>query len=193
METLDLRSIRLFVEDWGGPIGLGFAGRRPELIHSLMISNTWAWPAQDTPQLVRFSFLAGSFIDRFLITRLNILTRILVPYRLIARKMSPAEVQGYYKPHSARESRIPQAIFPREILASHVYLREVEVGFDKLAKKPVLLLWGERDVAFGAAERLSFLDHFPHAEIVLLPNAKHIVHVDEPDCTVDAILAFDKK
>ena len=40
VEALNLRAIRLFVEDWGGPIGLGFAGRRPDLIHSLVISNT---------------------------------------------------------------------------------------------------------------------------------------------------------
>jgi haloalkane dehalogenase len=65
VEALNLRDIHLFVEDWGGRIGLGFAGRRPELIHLLIITNTWAWPAQDTPQLRRFSFLAGSFLGRF--------------------------------------------------------------------------------------------------------------------------------
>jgi haloalkane dehalogenase len=105
--------------------------------------------------------------------------------------MGPTEVQGYYLPYPTRESRLPQAIFPREILASHAYLREVEAGLGNLAKKPVLLIWGERDPGCRKAERLRFLDHFNHAEIVLLPNAKHFVHVDEPSRTSDAILAFE--
>jgi pimeloyl-ACP methyl ester carboxylesterase len=39
------------VQDWGGPIGLGFAGRCPDCIRSLIICNTWAWPAQGTKHL----------------------------------------------------------------------------------------------------------------------------------------------
>jgi len=44
--ALDLREIGLVVQDWGGPIGLGFAGRHPDRIRALIICNTWAWPAQ---------------------------------------------------------------------------------------------------------------------------------------------------
>ena len=39
------------VQDWGGPIGLGFAGPRPELVHSFIIRNTQAWPATNAMSL----------------------------------------------------------------------------------------------------------------------------------------------
>ncbi len=37
---LDLDEIGLMVQDWGGPIGLGFAGRHPDHIRTLLICNT---------------------------------------------------------------------------------------------------------------------------------------------------------
>ncbi len=40
MDQLGLKDLRIMVQDWGGPIGLGFAGRRPELVHSFIIRNT---------------------------------------------------------------------------------------------------------------------------------------------------------
>lgn len=191
--ALNLQDIRLFVEDWGGPIGLGFAGRRPELIHSLIITNTWAWPAQGSPQLERFSNLAGGFLGRFLITRFNLLERVALPRINIARKMSPTEHQGYYMPYPTAESRLPQTIFPREILASHEYLSEVEGGLAKLASKPVLIIWGESDPGFSATERNRFInDHFNHAKVVLLREAIHFVLVDEPEKSMNAILDFEK-
>ena len=40
--TLDLSGITMMVQDWGGPIGLGVAGRHPERLAALVIGNTWA-------------------------------------------------------------------------------------------------------------------------------------------------------
>ncbi len=39
--TLDLRRITLFVQDWGGPIGLRQVTSRPERFDRLVILNTW--------------------------------------------------------------------------------------------------------------------------------------------------------
>ena len=43
VDRLGLQHLTLMVHDWGGPIGLGFAGRRPDLVHRLIIGNTFAW------------------------------------------------------------------------------------------------------------------------------------------------------
>lgn len=39
--SLDLRDITLFVQDWGGPIGLAQAATMPERFSRLVIMNTW--------------------------------------------------------------------------------------------------------------------------------------------------------
>lgn len=41
IETLDLRDITLFVQDWGGPIGLAQPVALPERFSRLVIMNTW--------------------------------------------------------------------------------------------------------------------------------------------------------
>ena len=40
IEALDLHDITLVMQDWGGPIGVGYAVRHPERIHSLVLMNT---------------------------------------------------------------------------------------------------------------------------------------------------------
>src|SRR6266545_2846725 len=47
VERLGLDGITLFGYDWGGPIGLWFAGRRPARIRALVLGNSWAWPATE--------------------------------------------------------------------------------------------------------------------------------------------------
>lgn len=73
VDHLGLADLRIMVQDWGGPIGLGFAGRRPELIHSVVLGNTFAWPAQRSKGMAAFSKVVGSGLARFLITRYNTL------------------------------------------------------------------------------------------------------------------------
>jgi haloalkane dehalogenase len=51
--ALDLRDVTPVVQDWGGPIGLGLAGRQSDRISALVIGNTWAWPADGDPRLTR--------------------------------------------------------------------------------------------------------------------------------------------
>ena len=42
LESLDLRDATVVPQDWGGPIGLAWAARHPERIHSLALLNTIA-------------------------------------------------------------------------------------------------------------------------------------------------------
>ncbi len=65
--ALDLRDLTLMVQDWGGPIGLGFAGRHPERVRALVIGNTWAWPVNGDPHFDRFARVMGGPVGRFAI------------------------------------------------------------------------------------------------------------------------------
>lgn len=41
IETLDLRNVTIFVQDWGGPTGLAQVARMPDRFSRLVIMNTW--------------------------------------------------------------------------------------------------------------------------------------------------------
>lgn len=191
VDALKLQDIRMMVQDWGGPIGLGFAGRRPELINSLFIGNTWAWPAQNVKHIATFSKIAGSGFARFLIVRFNAFINVLMPAG-INRKLSVAEMNAYRGPFPTPQSRRPIALFPKEILDSRDYLAQVEAGLARLRGKPVLLLWADADQGFKESERKRFEQNFPGAATVALQGAKHFVQENAPEQICTEILVFEK-
>lgn len=60
---LGLNEITLVMQDWGGPIGLAFAVRRPELVRRVVLGNTWAWVTTRTEPRGLFSALVGGLRD----------------------------------------------------------------------------------------------------------------------------------
>ncbi len=193
VDALGLDGITLMVHDWGGPIGLGFAGRRPERVRRLIIGNTWAWPITGDPHFERFSALMGGPIGRFLIVNLNAFVNVFIPRGIRRHRRLPPEVMAMYRrPFARRADRLPMAIFPREIRASADYLAEVEAGLARLRDRPTLIVWGTADIAFRARERERFEALFPHHRTVLLPRAGHYIQEDAPDYVLGAIVAWDE-
>lgn len=187
--ALDLSKIGLMVQDWGGPIGLGFAGRHPDRIRALLICNTWAWPAQGTKHLEWFSKIVGGLIGRFLILNFNAFVNLILPSG-VSRRLSLGEMRAYRGPFPTRASRLPTAIFPREILHSRDYLAEVESNLGRLSQKPTLILWGDRDTAFRSAQREQFERFFPNHRTRILEGAKHFVQEEAPDQICEELFTF---
>lgn len=192
VDRLGLNDLRIMVQDWGGPIGLGFAGRRPELVHSLILGNTFAWPAQRSKGMSAFSRIFGSGFARFLITRYNTLAKWLIPAG-INRKLTEQELAAYMGPFATPGSRLPTWIFARNILASEDFLSEVEAGLSKLREKPALIVWGEADGAFRTPDRLRLMGHFPDHRVCLLKGAKHFIQENAPDGISAAILESNER
>jgi haloalkane dehalogenase len=187
VDALDLPKLSIMVQDWGGPIGLGFAARRPDRVQSLIIGNSFAWPA--TPGMKGFSYVFGNPLARFLIRRTNVLARWLIPAG-ISRTLSAAELAAYLGPFPTPASRLPTWIFAREIRASAPYLAEVEAGLARLRDKPALIVWGSADGAFQAADRDRFASLFADHHIVDLVDAKHFIQEDAAPKIAAAILEW---
>jgi haloalkane dehalogenase len=184
--ALELSALTLVVQDWGGPIGLGFAGREPERVRALLIGNTWAWPVNGTPRFEGFSRLVGGPVGGFLIRNFNAFVNVLLPAGIRRKKLTSREMAAYRGPFGDRRSREPTHIFPRQILAARSYLTRVEADLRKLSALPTLIAWGDRDFAFGAPERERFEAYFPNHRTVMLPGAGHFIQEDAPDEIVSA-------
>ena len=74
---------------------LVFAGRRPELVHRLILGNTFAWPADKG--MAAFSRVVGNPLARFLIRRYNTLAKWLIPAGT-NRKLTAPELAAYMGP-----------------------------------------------------------------------------------------------
>ena len=147
VDHLRLDDLTLMVQDWGGPIGLGFAGRRPELVHRLIIGNTFAWPLDGERRIHLFSWLLGGPVGQMLTWTLNFGPRVFFA-RGFAQKPAPEVREMYLAPWRDRGRRTAAVIAPRQLIAASPYLEEVEAILHRLADRPTLIVWGTRDAAF---------------------------------------------
>jgi haloalkane dehalogenase len=186
VDALGLQGLMFMVQDWGGPIGLAVAGKRPDRVKALVIGNTWAWP-DPSPSIARFSKFMGSALGQFLIRYGNVFVNVFVPGGVKRKKLSPEVMAAYRGPFQSVASRTPVVVFPREILASRSFLAEVELGLGGLRDRPALVLWADRDVAFREPERTRFEALFPRHRTRFLRGAGHYFQEDAPDEAAAAI------
>jgi haloalkane dehalogenase len=188
VDKLELENLTMMVQDWGGPIGLGFAGRRPELVHRIVIGNTFAWPLTDRRVRV-FSAALGGWPGRLLNRWFNLVPRVFF-IRGFAHKLPPRVVAQYMAPWRDPLRRAPAAIGPRQLVAASEYLTEVESGLARVADRPALIVWGLRDFAFRDAMRKRFEDSFPNHRTRLFDDASHFLQEDAGERIADEIKSF---
>lgn len=191
---LDLRDIDLVVHDWGGPIGLSVAGKHPERFSRICISNTAAFRSHHLPRLLWMARLP--LVGEFLIRGLN----AFVQTTLLTATAHPLRFrggirQGFVAPYNSWANRIATARFVQDIPTDSGHpswpdLVMLEQSLPRLAAKPMMLLWGEKDWCFTKAMRDQFLDIFPHARSVGLPRAHHLLFEDEPEACLAALREF---
>ena len=153
LESLNLQNITFVVQDWGGPIGLSYALKHPEKIKRLIIMNTWMWSAKGDPHYEKFSGFMGGTVGRFLIRRFNFFARIVMKKAYGDKSKLTKEIHSHYTtPLNTPGKRKGSWVFPKEIIGSTKWLNELWSQKDKISKKPALILWGMRDIAFREEE-----------------------------------------
>ena len=115
VDRLGLGDLTLMVQDWGGPIGLGFAGRRPELVRRLIVGNTFAWPLSGEWRIRLFSWVMGGPIGWSLTWAFNFVPKVFFA-RGLAQKTAPAVRAMYLAPWRDRARRGAAVIAPRQLI-----------------------------------------------------------------------------
>jgi len=189
VDRLALKELTIMVQDWGGPIGLGLGGRRPELVRRLIIGNTFAWPLDQEPRIRTFNWVMAGPIGTSLTSAFNFVPKFFFK-RGLARQPDSEVLRMYLAPWHDPARRSAAVIAPRQLVAASAYLREVEGNLPKLADRPALIVWGTKDFAFRSAERERFERAFPRHKTVLLDNASHFLQEDAGDQISESIKAF---
>jgi len=185
--VLGLKGATLVAQDWGGPIGLATAQRRPGVFDRLVLANTWAWPVNGVLHFEAFSRIIGGPPSRFLVRRLNLLVNAFIPTGHRKRKPTAAEMSHYRRVLDTPERRQASAVLPGSILASRDFFAEIEDGLADLAHLPTLIVWGDADIAFRPQERERLEAVFPEHETVIVEGAGTYVESDAPEEFVAAI------
>lgn len=176
IDTLGLQDITLVVQDWGGPIGLSYAINHPSNVRRLIIMNTWLWPVHRDWYYIGFSKFTGGPIGRYLIRRFNFFVNVIMPQAYSNRARLTADIHAHYQHPLARATdRKGCWVFPGQIIDSSPWLKQLWAQRDKLAHKPILIVWGMKDIAFRPKELRTWAEALPNAQVVELPDVGHFV------------------
>lgn len=153
VDHLDLHGVTLYLSDWGGPIGLDFARRNPERVRRIVISNTWCWPVGDDFRFRSFAFFMSSPLGRYLVRHHNFFVDRLMPMAVGDKGVLTPEVMAHYQnAQPGPEERQASAAFPGHITGASEWLDSIWRDHAWFADKPMLILWGEKDMAFTRRE-----------------------------------------
>jgi len=195
VKGLGLKRVIPVVQDWGGPIGLGYAGRHPDNIAGLVILNSWAFTSHlrtKLPRTLRFLRMKG--IGEWLVGRRNVYVERFLP-KFTERDLPEAVMAGYRHPFPTPQSRTALVQFVRMVpdRPGHkewATMQEVEHNLAHL-DVPTRVLWADKDPAFGKRFALAFRDLLPrHPEPTFFPGAGHFLQEDIPGALVSEIREF---
>lgn len=189
---LGLDRFTLIAHDYGGPIALPLALSDRSPVTRLVLLNTWMWPLDDSPDLVRKGKLAGGAFGRFLYKYANASLRLLTPSAYGDRsKLTKAIHRQYLEVFRDREARVLVLhALARAILGSSAFYARLYTQAHRLRAFPALIVWGMKDSAFQPAQLARWQTVLPEADICRLESAGHWPHEEAPDEVIRAIDAF---
>ncbi len=180
IDHLGLDQVDLIVHDWGGAIGLGWAGAHAARVGKLVVTNTGAFPSPHFPVRLRLCRLPG--LGALMIRGGNAFAGLALSMAA-SRPLSPLARAGLLHPYGNWHDRIATHRFVQDIPfgpgdASWETLLQVEAGLKSLASKEMLLLWGPRDFVFNDTFLGEFKTRFPSAAVRRYDWANHYVFED---------------
>ncbi|HHD57091.1 MAG TPA: alpha/beta fold hydrolase [Desulfobulbaceae bacterium] len=194
LDHLQIERCVLVVHDWGGAIGMGWAGMHPERIAGLVVLNSAAFPSSRIPLRINLCRLplAGALLVRGVNGFAGPATRMAV-----GNPMDPRVREGFLAPYTGWRSRVAIHRFIRDIpmRAGHPSwqtLQRVTASLDGLREKPMLILWGGRDFCFNRPFYEEWRRRFPGAEGCYFAQAGHYVLEDVLPEAVRQITPFVK-
>ncbi len=173
--------------DWGLATAAVVAGRRPDRVAGLVATNGWAWPLAGQPRFALFARLMGGPPGRGLIRRCD--GFVALGLRLGMRRRGPSKrvMRACHAPFRDPADRAVQWRLARATTGATAFLQEAEAGLHRIADRPALVAWGDRDPAFRASERRRLEGLLPRHETVILAGAGHFTPEDAPEALARAI------
>jgi len=196
MDRLELDEVNLVVHDWGGAIGTAWAGRNPERVKRLVVLNTGAFHLPASKALPwQLGLVRNTPLGAFLVRGLNGFARGATWFGVTRRPMPKGVADAYCAPYDTWENRRAVLRFVEDIPLNpgergYDLVSEIAENLPKLADKPILICWGDKDFVFDHHFLDEFIRVFPDAEVHRWADGGHYILEDYSDEIVPLIREF---
>lgn len=185
-----IANFTLVVHDFGGPIGLNFAIKRPEKVKNLIILNSWLWSSKGDPDFVKFSKILKSPLLPFLYRYLNFSPKFILPRSFGDKKISKKTLSQYTKPFADKTQRNGALAFARSLLNDQDWFEELWNKRQAISNKPTLFIWGMKDSVIRPHNLAKFQSGFTNSKTLQLKTCGHFPQEEQPDITAKSIIDF---
>ncbi len=180
LDSLAIKRCVLVVHDWGGAIGMGWAGRHADRVAGVVVLNTAAFRSPLMP--LRIAVCRWPLLGKVLVRGLNGFAGAAI-FMAVAKRMRPEVAQSFLAPYNSWRNRIAVHRFVQDIPMKPTHpswstLVAVEEGLCHLQQVPMLLCWGGRDFCFNDWFYEQWQRRFPQAEAHYYKDAGHYVLED---------------
>ena len=182
INNLHNKKCSLIVHDWGGAIGMGYAGNNPERIEKLVILNTAAFRSPRIP--MRSRICGWTVFGALLVRGCNGFARPALSMA-VTRPLKKEIAEASIAPYDSWRHRIAIHGFVRDIPLSpdhpsYETLVQVETTLARLSegRHPMLILWGGKDFCFDRYFFEEWCKRFPAAENHYFENGGHYILED---------------
>lgn len=180
LDSLAIERCVLVVHDWGGAIGMGWAGKHPDRVAGAVVLNTAAFFASRIP--LRIAVCRWPILGELLVRGLNGFAGAAI-FMAVSKRMRPEIARSFLAPYDSWRNRIAVHRFVQDIpmQAEHpswLTLGRVEQGLTNLAEVPMMLCWGGGDFCFNDWFYQEWQRRFPAAEAHYFKDAGHYVLED---------------
>lgn len=205
LDHLDVADVTLVMQDWGGPIGTGYAVRQPDRVKRLFLANTIAGYGRvtdpDVPQTSDspwFRWIGeGLESGRTEAVLRNAGSTILSVMKIIGSQERDAIddtwIRAYSAPFPDWDSAIGAYEFPIDAYSGRIgdYVIAGAGGVPAIQAKPAILFEGMEDRGIPPQRAIAdFRALWPDAPVVELPGVGHFCQEDAPDVLVAGIDQF---
>ncbi len=189
-EKLDLKEMTLVVQDWGGLLGLGLLGQRPEWFKRVVIMNTFIPVGKKLP----LPFKMWQWFSKY---HPSLPVSGIIQYAS-HNKLSKEVLKAYDTPYPNRKYKAGAKAFPSLVpgrkddpaVKYMIKAREVLENWDK----PALVLFSDKDKVFTGLEKF-FYKLIPTAndqQKITIANAGHFLQEEKGEEIAGYIDAFIK-
>ncbi|MDO8544081.1 MAG: alpha/beta fold hydrolase [Opitutaceae bacterium] len=191
--SLGLKKVHLVVHDWGGAIGMGWAGRHSGLVERIVILNTAAFRAPWIP--ARIAVCRAPIIGPLIVRGLNGFALPATTMAMHRRALTAEEKRAYLFPYDSWANRVAVSAFVRDIPLrpadrSWSTLTAVEEGLAQFREQPALIIWGGQDFCFNDRFLGRWREIWPKAQVERIADAGHYVLEDAKEEVVPRVRAF---
>jgi acyl-CoA synthetase (AMP-forming)/AMP-acid ligase II/pimeloyl-ACP methyl ester carboxylesterase len=190
--ALGITNFSIVMHDWGGPLGTGFIQRRLDSVNRIVYLNTTLTETEALPGFIKLAAtpIVGKLMTRHTDTFVRMTTSVGAH-----KKLTPEVVDGYRAPYRSRQRRDAIWDFVADIPfgpehPTYTEMVNIAANLPRVAEKPVKIIWGLKDPCFHREMLSKVAAHFPHAELLEIPDASHLVLDDAPQLAIPAIKEF---